>query len=396
MKVLQVVPSIAAESSGPSYSVPAFCSGLQKAGCDTSLHVLEPVPNRSFDFCVVGYKCQPFPCSRLGRSSAMLKGLRRECKTADVIHNSSLWMFPNVYCDWARRETSCKLVMQPRGTLSKWALSNSKWAKRVFGYLFQYAALRHTDMWVATAESEFEEIRALGYRQPVCILPNGIDLPEERLISSFKDSMPKRRRMYFLSRIHPKKNVDLLLRAWARLEDRFSEWDLSIVGPDKGNSYADEMKNLAGTLGCRRVTFEGELKGEAKLKFVAQSECIVLPTHSENFGMVIAEALSCGTSAICSYGAPWEGLNTEKCGWWVPTTVDDFELAMSAAMSMSREDLLAMGKRGRKWMQRDFSWESIGVKMKAAYEWLLDPGHVEKPEWVREGGEGEKVRRVGR
>ena len=251
----------------------------------------------------------------------------------------------------------------------------------MFGICCQYAALRATDMWVATAESEYEDIRRLGYRQPVCILPNGVDLPPE-CFCEVKMTSGERRRMFFLSRIHPKKNVEMLIRCWAKVEMPFPEWDLSIVGPDRNNPYAYEMKALAKELGCRRATFEGELNGDAKRRFISESDCMVLPTHSENFGMVVAESLACGTPAICSHGAPWKGLVDNKCGWWVPTEDAALEEAMRAAMKMPRPELLAMGARGREWMRRDFDWNAIGLKMKTAYEWLL--GKCDKPEWVKE------------
>ena len=98
--------------------------------------------------------------------------------------------------------------------------------------------------------------------------------------------------------------------------------------------------------------------------------------------MVVAEALASGTPVICSYGAPWEGLNVEKCGWWVPTEEWAIENAMEAAMSMPAEELSAMGSRGREWMKRDFDWNAIGRKMLKSYEWLLDPRTHERPEWV--------------
>lgn len=376
MKVIQVVPSIGAESSGPSYSVPAMCKGLVGCGCEVELHILAPKPNRDFPFKVVDYSCLAFPIRRLGRSPAMLNGLRDGCNTADIIHNNSLWMMPNIYPALAKCGTRCKLVNQPRGTLSRWALENSKWRKRIIGWYGQYAALRASDMWVATSEEEYHDIRRLGYRQPIAILPNGVDLPQ---IGCCKKAA--RRRMFFLSRIHPKKNVEMLIRCWACLEHQFTDWDLSIVGPDKDNPYADEMKELAISLGCKRVTFEGELNGDEKYRFMAESECEILPTHSENFGMVVAESLACGTPVICSHGAPWKGLNAEKCGWWISADIAAFEDAMRSAMAMSRDEMAAMGNRGRDWMMRDFSWKGIGAKMKTAYEWLLGQG--EKPECVR-------------
>ncbi len=381
MRVIQVVPSIGAESSGPSYSVPAMCDALQFAGCGVSLHFVGRMPDRQFKFPVFAYNAHGFPHPALGRSPAMLSALRRECQSAQIIHNNSLWMLPNIYPASAKRGTDCKLVMQPRGTLSEYALARSKWKKRLMGWYGQYAAMRATDMWVATAESEYEDIRRLGYRQPVAILPNGIDLPIGGGDGKKVRGCGARRRMFFLSRIHPKKNVEMLLRCWARLEGKFRNWDLSIVGPDKNNSYADDMKTLAKELGCSRVRFEGEINGDAKYRFMTESECEILPTHSENFGMVVAESLACGTPVICSHGAPWEGLNKEKCGWWVPTEEVELARAMEAAMSTTPEELVAMGARGREWMKRDFDWNAIGRKMKAAYEWLL--GNGDRPEWVR-------------
>ena len=375
MRVIQVVPDVYAESAGPAYSVPASAVGLIENGVDAEVYAVGRMAERKWD-CPI----RTFPQAKLagaitGRSPALLNALKDAAQTADIIHTNSIWKFPNVYQDWAVRGTKCKTVIGPRGTVSKWALSRSRLKKFIFGHLWQYPAMRAADMFVASCQEEADDIRRLGYKQPIAIVPNGIDIPEK-----IPAEKALRRRMYFLSRIHPKKNVELLIRCWAKLEDRFPDWDLSIVGPDKGNPYADAMKKLAKDRGCRRVTFEGEIKGEAKHRFVAASECLVLPTHSENFGMVVAESLAVGTPAICSTGAPWLGLKENGCGWWVSATEEDFMTAMTEAMSKSRAELVAMGLRGREWMSRDFTWTGIGAKLKSAYEWLLyggdKPSHV--------------------
>lgn len=375
MKVLQIVPDIKEEASGPSYSVPALCASLCGAGCDVELHFTGLMPDRDLHCPAFAYPTSKFPHKRVARSPEMLAALRHRCKVADVIHSHSIWMYPNVYPAWAKKETKCKLVTAPRGTLSKWSLAHHSLRKKLFGIYAQYAALRATDMWHATCDEEYEEIRTAGYGQPVVILPNGVDLPNTGLLEK-----ASRRRMFFLSRIHPKKNLEMLIRCWSRLEGDFLDWDLSIVGPDKNNRYADDMKALANTLGCQRVFFEGEKNGEDKYLFMAESECEILPTHSENFGMVVAESLACGTPVICSRGAPWKNLEKEKCGWWIEAEDVAFENVMRDVMSMHRETLCEMGKRGRDWVVRDFSWKSIGNKMKTAYEWLLGKG--DKPEWV--------------
>lgn len=375
MNVIQVVPTISNLSEGPSYSVPAMCEGLRANGVNVQLFATGTDGGRKFNFPTYVFERKRFPIYALGRSPKMLSALRDACKTTDIVHTNSIWMFPNVYPSWAAHGTKCKVVIGPRGTVSKWALSRSRLKKSVFGILYQYPAMRRADMFVATCNEEAHDIRAMGFNQPIAIVPNGIDIPVCGSVAKCA-----RRRMFFLSRIHPKKNVELLIRCWRRLEPCFPEWDLSIVGPDRDNPYADEMKSVARTLGCRRIKFEGELKGAEKFKFMAESECEVLPTHSENFGMVVAESLACGTPVICSQGAPWAGLNIEKCGWWVPIDALEFENAMREAMSMSRESLATMGLKGREWMERDFNWNAIGRKMKLSYEWLL--GAAGKPEWV--------------
>ena len=236
--------------------------------------------------------------------------------------------------------------------------------------------MQNSDMWIATAEDEYNDIRRLGYRQPVAVIPNGVEIPTDIPVKKSEC-----RRMFFISRIHPKKNVAMLLRCWSRLAVKFPEWHLSIVGPCTNNQYADEMKEYAEFLQCSRLTFEGELRGAEKNLFMASSECEILPTYSENFGMVVAESLACGTPVICSQGAPWKGLIDNKCGWWISLKEDALEETMQHVMSMSREDLKKMGENGREWMKRDFDWCAISLKLKLAYEWLLHKDSL-NPDWI--------------
>lgn len=383
MKALHTIPYIGNEASGPAYSTPRLCSAICDAGVEVELHVLAPKPQCDFNFTIKDYPRHRFPTPKLGRSPEMREGVYSAAKDADIIHNHSFWMFPNVYGENAiarlKRQgvKAPKLVNAPRGTLSQWALQHHCMNKKMFDvFARQYAAMRATDMWHATAVSEYDDIRRQGFRQPVMIIPNGIDMVDSGNVRKLG-----RRRIYFLSRIHPTKNLELLIRCWSQLERDFRDWDLSVVGPDNNNQYADKMKKLTCELGCKRVTFEGLLSGEVKRRFVCESEVMVLPTHSENFGMVVAEALSNGVPVICTKGAPWQGLETNNCGKWIDDEEDVFLAAMHEMMSKSREELSIMGARGRKWMERAYSWRNIGEKMKVAYEWLLNGGDV--PEWVK-------------
>ena len=394
MTIIQVVPSIGDESSGPSYSVPGLCCGLVENGCDVSLHFAGKTPARKFSFPVHAYPVKRFPHPRIGRSSEMLKGLKEACKEADIVHNNSFWMFPNVYPAMAKKGTKCKIVNAPRGTLAEWSLKHHWLQKKLFGWFGgQYVAMAATDMWHATCEKEYEEIRALGYRQPVAIVPIGMDLPEvePRNTQNTLNDGRKRKRIVFFGRLHKVKAVDNLVLAWEKIcsqsaptssvcsvDSVVQNWELVIAGPDGG--VRRELEALVSDRKIPRVSFVGEINGDAKYRLLSAADIYVLPSLTENFGVTVAEALVSGTPVIASQGTPWQGLEREKCGRWVPIGVESLAAALDELMSMSEEERAAMGARGREWIRRDFSWKGIGTKMKAAYEWLLGQG--EKPEWV--------------
>jgi len=230
---------------------------------------------------------------------------------------------------------------------------------------------------VATAESEYRDIRARGLRAPVAVIPNGIALPPFPLN---RKAGAARRRLLFLARLHPVKGVDLLLRAWVALQSQFPDWELQIAGPLDGD-YPRSMQALAASLGAQRLAFAGELRGRAKADAYLSADLFVLPTHSENFGMAVAEALAHGVPAVVTNGAPWEGLETERCGWWVERGETSLTGCLREAMTRSSADLETMGRRGREWMLRDFSWAEVARKTLATYAWLLGGGSP--PDWVR-------------
>ena len=106
-----------------------------------------------------------------------------------------------------------------------------------------------------------------------------------------------------------------------------------------------------------------------------------MPTLSENFALTVAESLAVGTPVISTKGAPWEGLKENECGWWIEHGIEPLVDAMREAMSMSPERRIEMGKNGRNWMLKDFSWKTIAQKMATVYQWLDEGG--EPPSYVR-------------
>ncbi len=372
-----IVPYIGNQSSGPAWSVPALCSALLAHGVVVRMHTLAPLPDRHFDFEVAEYPRHALPDRRIGRSPKMKRGLHQAAANAQILHNHSLWMMPNIYPAHAVRGTQCRLVVSPRGTFSDWALRRSQWLKRLILALGQRRVLEEAACFHATATSEYEEIRRMRLRAPVAILPNGVDIPSPHFKPQPRNQT--RRRLLFLSRIHPKKRVALLLSAWRNLQLSFPDWELRIVGPDNGR-YAMQMQRLAEELGCRRVWFPGAAYGPAKAREYFDADLFVLPTHSENFGMVVAEALAHGLPAVVTKGAPWAGLEAEQCGWWIDMGEAALTECLRDALTRTPAELETMGQRGRDWMRREFCWREIGRKMLLTYEWLLDGGA--QPDWV--------------
>lgn len=375
VRATHVVPSISNEASGPSYSVVNLCRSLLDAGVDARLLDLLGSPKVKKPDFVTSFAISG-PPARLGRSSDMKEWLNRSVNNGevDILHNHSLWMMPNVYACQAVRGENVPLVVSPRGTLSQWAMENGSKLKKIFWPLLQRPALDRVSCFHATAYSEFEDIRRLGFDQPVAIIPNGVSILKQG--ASQKNS---RRTLLYLGRIHPKKGIDNLLRAWGAVFTRFPDWELKIVGPDN-NGYLYELRQLAAKLKLQRVVFTGPLFGKEKAQAYFDADLYVLPTHSENFAMTVAESLAAGTPVIVSKGAPWEELDSKDAGWWIDFGSEPLAVCLSQTLSMTRFNLETMGQNGRKWMESDYSWISVAASMKSLYEWLLDRGP--RPEFV--------------
>ncbi len=375
MNLVHVVPHVDEEAAGPSYAVPRLCQELGKLGNEVQLTCL--AAREEIPYVVLDLHAEWPILKRFAISTSLASALYRKASEGTVVHNHSLWSMVNVATGWVVPGRGAKLVTSPHGTLSAWALNRNKHLKQLLWPL-QRRALARADLLHATSEAEYDQIRSAGFSTPVAVIPNGVDLPD--MLATDTDDGSPFRTLLFLSRIHPTKGLDRLLQGWAEMEHRFPNWQLVIAGRGE-DSYVSEIHRLSRQLGLTRVFFPGPLYGGDKANAYRNADLFVLPTHSENFGMVVAEALSHGCPAIVGRGAPWAGLETENCGWWVDITIDALVDSLSVAMSLSSHELQTMGLRGRTWMERDFGWNSIALKMIGAYQWLFEGG--DPPAWVR-------------
>lgn len=368
MKLVHVVPQVDREASGLSHSVPSLCNSLVEVGnqvdllCTAARQGLGPVNIKMFPHWPVlkGFSISPGLVAELARSRS----------DSDIVHNHSLWTLVNIAPGMVVPGSRAKLVCSPRGTLSPWALSISRCKKRAL-WPIQRLTLSRASMLHATSHDEMQQIRSTGFRVPVTLVPNGVDIP------SLNDSVRKgpRRTLLFLSRIHVTKGIDRLLHSWRDLQHRHPEWDLVIAGKDT-TSYMSVCDQLVSELGLERVFFPGPIYGEDKAIAYRNADLFVLPTHSENFGLVVAEALAHGCPVVVSKGAPWSGLEQTDSGWWTDNSVPALTATLDEAMSCGSDVLAQKGVNGRNWMKRDFSWSYAAEKMQVAYEWLLSGGPV--------------------
>ncbi len=370
------MPYISHEASGPSYSVPALCQALVEAGVEVELHVLLGQPPPEAEYRCVTHGEWSWP-RRLHISPSMKRALVEASSRVDVVHSHGLWTMANVYPGRVVPGSGSLLVASPRGTLSAWALGRGRWRKRLMWWLAQARTLERSACLHATAEAEIADMRGMNLRAPVALIPNGIDIPGHEKAGTGE---ARTRRLLFLGRIHPVKGVDILLRAWRRIQDEFPDWEVQVVGPGESD-YLAEIRRLGRELGVERVSFPGPAYGEAKSATYRQADLFVLPTHTENFGVAVAEALAHEVPAIVSRNAPWSGLETMGCGWWIEHGDGPLIESLRHALSLDPSDLRQRGRRGRRWMERDFSWRHIGERMRDTYRWLLAGGGT--PDWVR-------------
>jgi glycosyltransferase involved in cell wall biosynthesis len=247
--------------------------------------------------------------------------------------------------------------------LEPWALEYHGWKKRLALWAWERRVLDGAACLHATSEEEAAQFRALGLKPPIAVIPNGVDVPTKG--SADRDGAGDRVAV-FLSRVHPKKGLPMLLHAWAAV--RPAGWRLVIAGPDECGHEA-ELRRMASELGLEnQVQFLGPVYGEAKWDLLRRADLFVLPTHSENFGIAVAEALASGLPAITTTSAPWRMLAEEGCGWWVAPSVEGLGDALGDALGASPERLRTMGSVGRKLVESRLGWGRIAGQIRDMYE----------------------------
>ena len=385
MRILHIICSIARHTGGPARSSQGLVAALQDAGIETALMscIAGESPWHS------GIK-HFFVTEEKNTYSGLLKAIEKVVTSfnPDLIHIHTIWTLSSHVAAVVARKMGIPYVISPRGMLEPWSLNVKKWKKRFALWLYQRHDLRKAVALHATAESEGEQFWRLGFKQPIIVLPNAVDFP---------DSMPPRvqraadkRTVLFLSRIHPKKGLIELVEAWAKLKGTFqkqgseshgthltrelSRWHFEYAGPDCEGHLAVVQRRILELRIEADFTYLGDMDDSQKWDAFSSADIFILPTYSENFGIVVVEALAAGLPVITTKGAPWAELITEQCGWWVDIAVDSIAQALSEAMLLTDEQRRVMGGNGRRLVEKKYIWPAIAEQMKIACEWVLKNG----------------------
>jgi glycosyltransferase involved in cell wall biosynthesis len=350
---------------GLAASVPRLCEAIDGTGRFSNHLAVLCEKDELTPVSLASEVVHRFPTGRLRwlKSTALRRHLEELIQDAAIVHIHGLWEEYSALTSRICRRLGKPYVVSAHGMLEPWALNHGKWKKRVYLAAIEGPVLRGAIGLRALTLAETTDYKNIGLQNPIRVIPNGIDMPEASSPRTFLEAFPHlngRRLVLFLGRIHPKKGIDLLCRAWAHLEGSLPDSHLVIAGPDDGRTLAGLIE-LVSNLGVKdRVTFTGMLRGPVKWSALAASSVFVLPSHSEGFSVAVLEALACGLPALVSRNCHFPEITEEGCGWEIDPDEEQLRFVLSRALAMDPCKLAGMSERGRQLVAEHYTWKAIG------------------------------------
>lgn len=373
MKVLQFCESLALAQGGPAHSVSQLCNHLNQSGVDVTW-VRGGSSQKKAD---TGLLASEVPCMAWDD----FRKIKANSLGKEVLgHSHGIWVLFNHQVAEICRRQGIPWVVSPRGMLEPWALEYRKWKKKVAWHLYQKRDLERATALHATAFQEAENLRKMGFCLPIAVIPNGVERLMQKSIGDEVNAIKEKNCALFLSRIHPKKGIEMLIHSWNQV--RPPNWELVIAGNDE-DGYRAKMERLVDSFMLReQIRFSGALYGDRKDMAYRKADLFLLPSYSENFGIVVAEALQYGIPVITTRGTPWQELQTERCGWWIDASEEALIVAIREAVALPLSELKSRGARGRALIEKKYHWDGITSRMTVFYQWLLNGQKGGKPDWV--------------
>ena len=392
MKVGFLVGSVSREAGGLFQSVRGLAKAVASANATASVFGISDEKSAVDSLAWQPLSVHAFqPRFRAwGYSNELLPALLRA--DLNILSTHGLWKYCSVASHQWHRRSGRPYIVHPHGMLEGWALQNAKWKKQIAALLYENTHLRDAACVRALCEAEAQSIRAYGMRNPICIIPNGVDLPE--LVESsaleadtlrFQKFAQGRKILLYLGRLHRKKNVANLVRAWKQTLNSHAltpdNWVLAIAGWDQGG-YESELKKLASDYGLMAsVSFLGPLFGQDKEAAYRVCGAFILPSLSEGLPMTVLEAWVRAKPVLMTPACNLPEGFAAGAALQIGTSPEEIAAGLKQLLEMSDDDRRAMGACGRTLVATTFSWPQVGEQMRSVCDWLLGGGAT--PESVR-------------
>lgn len=391
LRLLYVAAGIAPRYGGVSKDVPGLCSEMARRGHAVTLFATDedgaaghlPVPTdqevQSEGWRTRYFRSMAWPgwLNGFGASWTYAKALRESVPKSDIVHIYSLYNFSS-WCGASQaRRAKVPYVMEPHGSLDDVVFEHNAVRKRLYERLFMLGKLRHADAIRFLTEAEAVTARKnfrAGFKS--VIVPTGLDLQERpttrAVLSTYGiDERYRDHLIIFVGRLHRKKGLDLLAKAFVEVSSRNPLAYLVVIGPDEG--MQSEVEGTLTRAGVRsRVTFTGMLTGTPKVSLMAAARVVVVPSYGENFCNVVIEALALGVPVVL----------TDRVGLYpqvvaadagIVVRTDSAELAQALGVMLGdRVRARTMGEAGKQLVKRSFTWKGVGDQLEQVYGEILE------------------------
>lgn len=363
MKIIHYIPSIDRMAGGISTYMQVLAKPL---GTMAEVHIMTHVSENPLPMenCKVHDIPRYRPFSGVWKKAVvdLLDSVR-----PDIVHVNCCWTPDCALIQRLAQKQGYKVVLTPHGMLEPWIIQRHYWTRKVPAlWLYQRAAIQKADCIQATAESERDNLLKLGYNSNIKVVKLGIDADGIEMKKSWK----KTRQILFLSRVHIKKGINFLIEAAAELRSGLQDYKIIVAGEGDA-AYVAEMKQMISDRGLQDIVqLIGGVYGNEKWRLFQTSDFFVLPTHSENFGLAIAESLASGTPVITTVGTPWNDLNSSHAGAWIEIGTQPLVDTLKRFLALSDEELEMMGRNGRKLIENKYSAKVMAEEMMRVYRFL--------------------------
>ncbi len=370
MKILHF-GSLSPHAGGPAMSTASSIRGIKALGHIAEIVCSAPYQEESVDKTILLHKVRFSPYHPFLTQRAL-----QQLGEFDLYHIQGCWLYGGHVLSAFARKTRKPYVITLRGMLYPQALAKSALKKHLAMLFYQANDLEHAACIQATCQEEAIFYHNLGFHNPVAIIPNAIELPEELPPAV----QPKNIfRIGYLGRLHPRKNVERLLYVLADPQMQQTKSELLIIGSGD-QQYEAFLRSEVMRLHLDNVRFAGFLQGKSKREALRSLSVLVVPSDFENFGNIVPECLEQGVPVVASRGMPWQELETFHCGRWCQNDVKKLTQVLAEIQQLFPEEREEMGRRGQKLLQERYALPKIAKEIEHMYQWVL--GQAEKPDFI--------------